>query len=179
MAKLFIENLLRLRYDNRESWAKVGEAAGVSAQAAHKWSKGGNISDEQLNKLAAHYGLSPSQLKYGEDSLGVVETRRARLRRVIEERYKGVQANMVRDTGINAGELSGLMKTRFFGEKKARTLEKQLGLPDMWFDGVDASDSNLIDDFRWILEHGADNEKTILIATVNAIKAAHKPSQGP
>lgn len=73
MVNIFIENLLKLKYDNRESWFKVGEAAGVTAQAAHKWSKGGNISEEQLNKLAAHYGMSPSQLKYGQDSLGDAE----------------------------------------------------------------------------------------------------------
>lgn len=109
----------------------------------------------------------------GEDS--VVEVRRARLRKVIKERYKGVQANMVRDTGVNAGELSGLLKTRFFGEKKARTLECHLGLPNMWFDGLDAKQEDAATEaFRWILRHGAENEKSILLATVDAIMAAHK-----
>lgn len=109
----------------------------------------------------------------GED--GVVEVRRSRLRRVVDERYKGIQANMVRDTGTNAGELSGLLKTRFFGEKKARTLERLLALPDKWLDGVDTEQEDLtLAAFRWILQHGAENEKSILLATVDAIMAAHK-----
>lgn len=120
------------------------------------------------------YMKAPPLEYLGMEEDSVVETRRARLRKVIEERYRGVQANMVRDTGINAGELSGLLKIRFFGEKKARTLERLLSLTDMWLDGVDVSGNSLIDDFRWILEHGADNEKAILLATVNVIKAAHK-----
>lgn len=73
MVNIFIDNLLRLRKERGESWAEVGEAAGVTAQAAHKWSKGGNINDEQLNKLAAHYGVSPSQLKYGVVALNPAE----------------------------------------------------------------------------------------------------------
>jgi len=107
----------------------------------------------------------------GEES--VVETRRARLRAVIEDRYRGIQANMVRDTGINAGELSGLLKTRFFGEKKARLLERLLGLSERWLDGADDQASAALDDFKWILENGAENEKSILLATIDAIKAAY------
>lgn len=88
MVNMFIENLLRLKYDNRESWADVGEAAGVTAQAAHKWSKGGNINDEQLNKLAAHYGVSPSQLKYGESHLDDTESRLLELYRAADIRRR-------------------------------------------------------------------------------------------
>lgn len=108
----------------------------------------------------------------GEDS--VVEVRRARLRKVIEDRYRGIQANMVRDTGINAGELSGLLKTRFFGEKKARLLERQLGLSDRWLDGADSQTSTALDDFNWIMENGAENEKSILLATIDAIKSVNR-----
>lgn len=86
MVNTFIENLLRLKYEHRESWAKIGEHAGVSAQAAHKWSKGGNISEEQLNKLAAHYGITPSQLKYGEDHLDATESELLELFRAADMR---------------------------------------------------------------------------------------------
>ena len=48
----------------------------------------------------------------------IIAIRRERLRQIVESRYKGVQANKVRDTGLNASELSSLMKDRFFGEKK-------------------------------------------------------------
>lgn len=65
MVNAFIDNLLREKEDRELSWAAIGELAGVSAQAAHKWSKGGNIDDGQLNKLAAAWGMSPLELKYG------------------------------------------------------------------------------------------------------------------
>lgn len=136
-----------------------------------------NVNDSSTIICTPVIYIQPPPIEYpamGEDS--VVEIRRARLKRVIEDRYRGIQANMVRDTGINAGELSGLLKTRFFGEKKARTLERQIGLSDMWLDGVDVSESGLIDDFMWILEHGASNERSILLATIEAIKTAHKQS---
>lgn len=113
--------------------------------------------------------------------MGNADIRRERLKALIAERYNGIQANMVRDTGINAGELSALMRNKSFGEKKARALEKQLGLPDKWLDGVDGTDAGeqyaAIEAFRWILEHGAENEKSILLATVNAIQSAHKPQE--
>lgn len=65
----------------------------------------------------------------------IVKTRRERLRELIARRFGGKQSRMVEDTGINAGELSGLLRTKHFGEKKARALEEQLGLPALWLDG--------------------------------------------
>lgn len=65
----------------------------------------------------------------------IVKTRRERLRALIAKRFGGKQSRMVEDTGINAGELSGLLRTKHFGEKKARALEDQLGLPALWLDG--------------------------------------------
>lgn len=67
--------------------------------------------------------------------IDIVKTRRERLRELITKRFGGKQARMVEETGINAGELSGLLRTKHFGEKKARALEAQLGLPAMWLDG--------------------------------------------
>lgn len=65
----------------------------------------------------------------------IVKTRRERLRELIKKRFGGKQSRLVDDTGINAGELSGLLRTKHFGEKKARALEDQLGLPALWLDG--------------------------------------------
>lgn len=65
----------------------------------------------------------------------IVKTRRERLRELITKRFGGKQSRLVDDTGINAGELSGLLRTKHFGEKKARALEDQLGLPALWLDG--------------------------------------------
>lgn len=65
----------------------------------------------------------------------VVEVRRERLREWINDKYKGIQAGFVEDTGINQGELSGLLKAKSFGERKARNIEKMAGMPDGWLDG--------------------------------------------
>lgn len=62
--------------------------------------------------------------------------RRARLAQLIAERYKS-QADFVTKTGENQGEVSALLKSKSFGEKKARTIEAKCGLPVGWLD-VDA-----------------------------------------
>ncbi|MEO7579933.1 MAG: hypothetical protein ABIT83_20175 [Massilia sp.] len=61
------------------------------------------------------------------------DIRRARLAQLIAERYKS-QADFVASTGENQGEISGLLKTKSFGEKKARKLEVKAGLPQGWLD---------------------------------------------
>jgi phage repressor protein C with HTH and peptisase S24 domain len=63
-----------------------------------------------------------------EDS-PVVAARRARLREWIDTYFSGKQADFVAVTGINQGELSGLLKTKSFGEKKAAALEIAAGMP--------------------------------------------------
>lgn len=81
----------------------------------------------------------------------IVATRRERLRQLINDRFDGRQTHFVEATGINAGELSGLLRTKHFGEKKARTLEAQLGLPNMWLDGEPEKPA-VSDDSREILD---------------------------
>lgn len=66
----------------------------------------------------------------------VVARRRRKLKAWIDDHFKGVQAAFVDRTGINQGELSGLLKTKSFGEKKARALEKQAGMPQGWLDSI-------------------------------------------
>lgn len=61
--------------------------------------------------------------------------RRVMLRRWIDEQCQGLQTTFIESTGknggkeINQGELSGLLKSKSFGEKKARALEKASGMP--------------------------------------------------
>ena len=64
----------------------------------------------------------------------VVENRRFWLKKWIDANYEGSQAAFIEATGINQGELSGLLRTKSFGEKKARALEKQSGMPVSWLD---------------------------------------------
>jgi len=58
-----------------------------------------------------------------------VEARRQRLREWIDTHYAGTQAKFVAATGINQGELSGLLKSKSFGEKKAAAIEAQANMP--------------------------------------------------
>lgn len=64
----------------------------------------------------------------------IQDIRRARLAQLIQEKYEGSQAKFVDETGENQGEVSGLLRTKAFGEKKARKLEEKCGLPRGWLD---------------------------------------------
>ncbi len=62
------------------------------------------------------------------------DIRRMNLKKWIDDHHEGKQAALIEKTGINQGELSGLLKNKSFGEKKARSLEALAGMPSMWLD---------------------------------------------
>lgn len=64
----------------------------------------------------------------------IAARRRINLKAWIDNHFDGKQAAFVEHTGINQGELSALLRDKSFGEKKARTLEHQAGMPDFWLD---------------------------------------------
>jgi hypothetical protein len=64
----------------------------------------------------------------------IQDIRRARLAQLIRERYDGSQARFVDETGEHQSEVSGLMRTKSFGERKARKLETKCQVPVGWFD---------------------------------------------
>jgi len=59
----------------------------------------------------------------------VVSARRKRLQEWIDTHYHGSRSSFVQATSINQGELSGLLKTKSFGERRAASLEKIAGMP--------------------------------------------------
>jgi hypothetical protein len=63
-----------------------------------------------------------------------VANRRAQLRRWIREHCENKQSVFVDRSGINQGELSGLLKNKSFGEKRARSLEAAAGMPAKYLD---------------------------------------------
>lgn len=70
-----------------------------------------------------------------------VENRRHQLRRWIEVHFDGNQAAFGASTAdgehqINQGELSGLLRTKSFGEKRARRLEAQANMPPGYLDST-------------------------------------------
>lgn len=85
---------------------------------------------------AAEKPSSPTQDNRPEP-FDVVSIRRKRLQQVIDGQYGGKQFKLVEAIEINAGELYGLLRSKAFGEKKARSLEVSLGLPRGYLDGQD------------------------------------------
>lgn len=66
-----------------------------------------------------------------------VAIRRQRLREWIDTKHGGSQAAFVLATRINQGELSGLLKDKSFGEKKAASIEAAAGMPAGYLAGVE------------------------------------------
>ena len=75
--------------------------------------------------------------------MNITELRRANLRQWIDERCGGRQALFAQTAAVNPGELSALLKNKSFGEKKARKIEQDAGMPAMWLDTAHAPSQNL------------------------------------
>ncbi len=67
----------------------------------------------------------------------IQEIRRKRLRQLIADRFEGSQSKLVEATGENQGEISALLRSKSFGEKKARKLEQKADLPAGWLDALE------------------------------------------
>lgn len=112
----------------------------------------------------------------------VVTTRRLRLKSIIDKRFGGKQSRFVEEFDINAGELSGLLRSKHFGEKKARSLEAMLGLPEFWMDGLADENSLEVNEPRAEYSVNADltvawnlllpDEQAALLADIKS-RAAH------
>lgn len=70
----------------------------------------------------------------------ITENRRVNLRKWIDKYHDGAQVSFMELTGINQGELSGLLNKKSFGEKKARSLEALANMPFLYLD-KDPSDN--------------------------------------
>lgn len=60
----------------------------------------------------------------------IVAARRDRLREWIDAHFGGKQSEFVRATGINQGELSGLLRSKSFREEKAINIEVKAKMPE-------------------------------------------------
>lgn len=90
------------------------------------------------------YPLVKQTLPMTQNDTPVVACRRRRLKLWIDTEHSGVQASFVAATGVNQGELSGLLRSKSFGEKRARSLEIAARMPVGYLDAdeghVPASD---------------------------------------
>lgn len=65
-----------------------------------------------------------------------VENRRRQLRKWIDSHFPNMAAFVARH-GLNQGEISGLLKTKSFGSRKARNLEEAAGMPLRYLEQTD------------------------------------------
>lgn len=66
--------------------------------------------------------------------MDIVTNRRLKLQHLIDTAFGGSQASFIAKTDINQGELSGLLRNKSFGEKKARKIEQQVGVNSGYLD---------------------------------------------
>lgn len=92
----------------------------------------------------------------------IQEVRRRRLKQLITDRYAGSQAKLIEETGENQGEISALLRTKSFGEKKARKLEQKLNLTAGWFDTLEGPESGVRTDTGPVLTPVATVEKELV-----------------
>lgn len=111
-----------------------------------------------------------------DDTDMVVEGRRRLLREWIDSRYGGVQAAFIEDTGVNQGELSGLLKTKSFGEKRARSLEEKARMPRFYLDQPQHEVVAPEDDVRALRRQV--ESLTVVLASLVGITAKHRPLEG-
>ena len=126
--------------------------------------------------------------------MDIVTIRRQRLQQIIDEMFGGSQAKFIEKTEINQGELSGLLKQKSFGEKKARKIEQQIGLAAGYLDTLgeplelDQGAKQLLDVYNRLpqpLQHiiiqqiNAMYETTVTNETIIKISANGKIEQSP
>lgn len=80
----------------------------------------------------------------------LVSNRRLRLKQWIDAHFDGVPARFIDRIDINQGELSGLLREKSFGEKKARSIELKAGMPKGYLDSTNDDEA--------LVENLADNE---------------------
>lgn len=108
------------------------------------------------------------------DTESTMEVRRNRLRQLIDQKFGRSQAKMVAAIGINAGELSGLLRSKSFGEKKARHLEQQMGLPRGYFDQTESyqpTKKRLLAKAEFILAQGNEAQIQAVEAVIDSFIA--------
>lgn len=75
----------------------------------------------------------------------ISKTRADNLKKWIDSKHGGVQSAFIEHADANQSEISSLLRgKRPFGEKKARQLEKQAGMPDMYLDSLDDTPSDIV-----------------------------------
>lgn len=89
--------------------------------------------------------------------------RRARLVALIDKRFKGDRQAFLKKADLSKGRLTQLLDAdEAFGERAARSLEKRLGLPNLWFDVTDEALPGYPTDGRLLVPVSLQEEKLLM-----------------
>jgi len=89
--------------------------------------------------------------------------RRARLVALIDKRFRGDRQAFLKKADLSKGRLTQLLDAKeTFGERAARSLEKRLGLPAMWFDVTDEALPGYPTDGRLLVPITLQEEKLLM-----------------
>ncbi|MEX5988308.1 helix-turn-helix domain-containing protein [Providencia hangzhouensis] len=103
----FKERLLKLLKQKKMSQLKAAEALGVSRTAVNKWTKGGMIDEDNLEKLATLLDVDKIWLKYGEYTNNQVTVSNSGVMRNINEVHLQESADIVTwEWDLLTGELN-------------------------------------------------------------------------
>lgn len=103
----FKERLLKLLKQKKMSQLKAAEALGVSRTAVNKWTKGGMIDEDNLEKLATLLDVDKIWLKYGEYTNNQVTVNHSGVMRNINEVHLQESADIVTwEWDLLTGELN-------------------------------------------------------------------------
>lgn len=103
----FKERLLKLLKQKKMSQLKAAEALGVSRTAVNKWTKGGMIDEDNLEKLATLLDVDKIWLKYGEYTNNQVTVNHSGFMRNINEVHLQESADIVTwEWDLLTGELN-------------------------------------------------------------------------
>ncbi|OAT50169.1 helix-turn-helix domain-containing protein [Providencia heimbachae] len=94
-AETFKERLLKLLKQKKLSQLKAAEILGVSRTAVNKWTKGGMIDEDNLDKLATLLDVDKIWLKYGEYTNNQVTVSHSGIMRNINEVHLQESAEIV------------------------------------------------------------------------------------
>lgn len=149
----FKERLLTLLKQKKMSQLKAAQALGVSRTAVNKWTKGGMIDEDNLDKLATLLDVDKIWLKYGEYTNNQITVTHAGVMRNINEVHLQESADIVTwEWDLLTGELNYSDNVEAVYGIKITTNE------DFWTLMTPESKEKLVNGYSKIIREGGAHE---------------------
>jgi transcriptional regulator with XRE-family HTH domain len=149
----FKERLLKLLKQKKMSQLKAAQVLGVSRTAVNKWTKGGMIDEDNLDKLATLLDVDKIWLKYGEYTNNQITVTNAGVMRNINEVHLQESADIVTwEWDLLTGELNYSDNVEAVYGIKITTNE------DFWALMTPESKEKLVNGYSKIIREGGAHE---------------------